>query len=792
MMARFLKVMMWVVLGATSAWAQMAHPISITSDGWTVTADAGQSVLTIGHDHLGTVLKDVQLNLKSQGDLRPLKNWSVEKKDQHQLSIRTVEPRTAWLVVLALDTLKISSTSGEAILTAKAPASPDRVVARLMDPEGIPVDWEGTREVADGYGGKQTQHRSFLPQRNSECMYFGLGQVSGLNLHSLFDRKSDIAIEFSDQTRMRRDPQDQNLLDIDSPVPVNTIVRVIPNYYTSTLGVPYYIPFDDSHFRKAPVVWNSWDNYYSQVTEKDIVENTDWIARNLKAYGFQYVVLDDGYDRGENGVHYWIKNWNKQKFSHGPEWLASYIKAKGLLPGVWLVPNSYEGAVKQHPDWYLHYKNGKVVLDYSTPALDSTNPQVLNFLKREFSILDNWGFEYYKFDGEHAIPEYVPNVDKSRLYNKSIHPLVAYGNRLKLIRSVIGPGRFIEGCPAGTPLNGIGYFDSYFNGRDMYPSWQGSYALFSSISSNAFLNHIVIYVMPGEGIDVGPHMSVEEAAKKRVSHVLAAARSAEDPMQGFGSTTPEARTLVTSLALTGVVYAVSSVMPELPPERVKLLEMTLPTLPILPIDLFSRGSHIRWDTFKHTTPDYYIQNYPRVLDLKVNAKSGVYDVVGMTNWKGKTITRELSFKDQLGLNPASSYVVFDFWNQKLYGVFKNGLKAEIKPHDTRVFLIHPDLHRPELIGTSRHITGAYSILALKWDGSRNILSGSSRTVPGGDYTLWIYVPDGTEPSQISARGKGHRQIPVQHGLDGKTLSLSFSGQKSPVDWEIKFHLHAAR
>ena len=48
----------------------------------------------------------------------------------------------------------------------------------------------------------------------------------------------------------------------------------------------------------------------------------------------------------------------------------------------------------------------------------------------------------------------------------------------------------------------IGFFNSYFNGEDDYNSWQGMYALFSSINANAFLNHIVVYVMPGEGIEL--------------------------------------------------------------------------------------------------------------------------------------------------------------------------------------------------------------------------------------------------------------------------------------------------
>lgn len=803
-----------LILSLTTGQAQAAHSVSITAYGWTVIADTAQSTLMIAHNRLGTILEHVRLNLTNGSEVRQLKNWTVEKKLQDQLSLRTSTPRTAWLIKLRPNSLEISDTSGEAFLTSIAPASAERIVARLIDPEGIPVIWAGTHEVADTYGGKQTRNPSFLPRRNPEVMYFGLGQISSLNFHSLFDRKADTAIQFSDQTRMRRDPRDPNVLAVTIPVPVNTMVRLFPNYFTKTLGVPYYVPFDDSHFLTAPVVWNSWDNYYSEVTEKDIVQNADWIAKNLKAYGFRYVVLDDGYDRGKNGSHDWIGKWDKQKFPHGPQWLASYIKSKGLLPGVWLVPNSYAGAVKQHPDWYLKYQNGKMVMDYNTPALDSTNPQVLGFLEREFKILDGWGFEYFKFDGEYAIPQYVPGVDKSRLYNQSINPLAAYRNRLKLIRQMIGPGRFIEGCPAGTPLNGIGYFDSYFNGDDMYASWQGSYPLFSSINANAFLNHIVVYVMPGEGIDLAPVATVAEEAKRTRSHASSTVQSKESPMEkeakrngpgvietvrqrelpmmGFGTTMAEARTLVTSLGLTGVVYPVSSIMPELPAARVRLLKMTMPPLPIFPIDLFSRGTTMRYDLFRHTTAEDYIQNYPRVLDLKVNAASGVYDVVGMTDWRSTAVTREVSFRNQLGLKPNSSYIAFDFWSQKLYGVFKNRMRVDIQPHDTRVFLVHTLLNRPQLIGTSRHITGAYSVQHLGWDAPDRILSGASRTVPGEEYALSVYVPDGWSVSHAKVRAGTDQKVEAHLERTGNLLKVSFQGQPQPVDWKITFRTGAPK
>ena len=639
----------------------------------------------------------------------------------------------------------------------------------------------------------ETRNPSFLPRRNPEVMYFALGQVTGSNLHSLFDHKTDTAIDFSEQTAMKRSGQDANLLEVMIPVPGNTQVRVMCDYFTKTLGLPFYVPFDDSYFSKPPMVWSSWTSYYENVREEDIVRNADWIAAHLKPYGFQYVQLDDGYDRGKSGKHYWIENWDKEKFPHGPKWLTDYIKSKGLRAGIWIVPNSYAAAVEQHPDWYLRYKrDGSIVLDYQTPTLDDTNPQALDFLKKEFTILDDWGFNYYKFDGEHDYLKYIPGVDLGRIADKSVDPIEAYRKRLRVIREVLGPHRFIEGCPAGAPLDGIGNFNSYFNGQDVYNNWQGMYNLFSSINGNAFLNHLVVYVMPGEGMELLPPMSVEEAAKHRHPSVIETARTRESPMTGFGTTLPEARTVVTYVSLTGVAYPMASVMPELPAERVQLLKQTLPTMPILPIDLFSRGTDAKWDTFKHTNPDDYIHNYPELLDVKVNAPSGIYDVVALTNWRSGNAHRELSFADKLGVDPQTSYVVFDFWSQKLLGVFKDKMAVTIAPHDTRVLLIHPLMDHPQLVGTSRHITGAYSIQGLKWDAAKNQLRGTSETVSGDAYTLWVYVPTGMNFGHVRARTSGGAEIPAQPELSGNSLKVTFAGQPEPVQWEAEFHANASR
>ena len=781
---RILSITAVIAFSAMDLLAQAPSEQSVSGYGWKVTADSRTEQLRIDYDKIGAVMTGVQLFLAGENLNVPLRNWTLGKDSSNRLTVESKSPRTFWRFDLEDDALMISTTAAHAVVTASTPAPQTRQLARLMDPGGVPVKWTGTDEVHDGYGGAVTRRPSYLPRRNSGVMYFALGAISATTLHSLFDRPTDTAIDFPEQASLIRNGEDSGVLDTTVPVPGNAVLRIIPDYYTKTLGLPYYEPFDDSHFPRPPVVWSSWTSYYADVTEADMVRNTDWLARNLKPYGFEYVQLDDGYDRDEKGQHYWIENWSHERFPHGPEWLAEYIKSKGLRAGIWLVPNAYAGALKEHPDWYLRDIHGNFILDYSTPALDSSNPEVLAFLKKLFTTLDDWGFDYYKFDGEHALPLYVPKVDRLKLSEATSDPLNIYRQRLSLIRRILGPDRYIEGCPAGTPLNGIGYFQSYFNGDDLYNTWQGMYPLFSSINANAFLNHEVVYVMPGEGVEMRPPMSLEEVKTTRHSSVLETARDREQPLTQFGTTLAEAHTLVTYLSLTGVVYPLASVMPELPDERVELLKKTLPPLPIFPIDLFSRGTDMQYDRFKYTTADTYIHNYPDVLDLKVNAASGTYDLVAVTNWRSGNATRQLSFQNELGLAPGH-YAVFDFWNQKFLGIFEHAIEVEVASHDTAVLAIHPAEDHPQLLGTARHISGAVSIDALKWDHAQSRLVGRSITIAGTPYTLWIRVP-GNFKMRSAKAASNDRNVEVQLSQRGELLRLTVPGQQDPVSWEIQF------
>jgi alpha-galactosidase len=44
-----------------------------------------------------------------------------------------------------------------------------------------------------------------------------------------------------------------------------------------------------------PMGWNSWDSYGLTIDESEFKANEDWLAKNLKQYGWQYAVIDEGW-----------------------------------------------------------------------------------------------------------------------------------------------------------------------------------------------------------------------------------------------------------------------------------------------------------------------------------------------------------------------------------------------------------------------------------------------------------------------------------------------------------------
>jgi alpha-galactosidase len=101
-----------------------------------------------------------------------------------------------------------------------------------------------------------------------------------------------------------------------------------------------------------PMGWNSWDCYGPTVVESEVKANADYMAKNLRKYGWQYIVIDirwyvqNDKSGGYNEVNpiYTIDNYGRftpalNRFPSGANGngfkpLADYIHSKGLKFGI--------------------------------------------------------------------------------------------------------------------------------------------------------------------------------------------------------------------------------------------------------------------------------------------------------------------------------------------------------------------------------------------------------------------------------------------------------------------------
>jgi hypothetical protein len=115
-----------------------------------------------------------------------------------------------------------------------------------------------------------------------------------------------------------------------------------------------------------PMGWNSWDSYGLSVTEDEFKANVDWLNTNLKQYGWQYVVVDEGwylrnpdshgkpswqFTLGKFGRYFPAENrFPSAANGQGFKPLADYVHSLGLKLGIHIIRGiPREAAIKNLP-----------------------------------------------------------------------------------------------------------------------------------------------------------------------------------------------------------------------------------------------------------------------------------------------------------------------------------------------------------------------------------------------------------------------------------------------------------
>lgn len=95
--------------------------------------------------------------------------------------------------------------------------------------------------------------------------------------------------------------------------------------------------------KTPPMGWNSWDCYGASVTEETVRKNADYMAKNLKEFGYEYIVVDIQWYQPTADTHEYKNCADLTMDEYGR-----------LLPAVNRFPSSKEGNGFKNLGDYLH------------------------------------------------------------------------------------------------------------------------------------------------------------------------------------------------------------------------------------------------------------------------------------------------------------------------------------------------------------------------------------------------------------------------------------------------------
>jgi len=490
-------------------------------------------------------------------------------------------------------------------------------------------------------------------------------------------------------------------------------IEVLPDHYKRTVN-PLYRRHDKKRFPRPPVGWLSWYAFFGEFDEKKMLKIADFAAEHFKKYGFEVVQIENWQKRSSRspvGLYFHSLECDPAKFPHGMKHAADQIRARGFKAGLWVVPwgTGDEAVFRRDPDNFLVDRRGRPIRSWSGDfTLDPTHPKSKEWYRNLLrTVAQTWGYEYVKIDGL----EYERSVAQSRylymllrkrsvinaFHRKEADPL---RNIARLIRRTIGPGTFFVVCAGDPTPRGrfMGVGNAARMGSDVIreseaPKW------------NAVINTGRVSLR---------HYHLHNMAWYNDPDVLCIRR----PL-----TQEHARMQCSMMGLTGQHLVLGDILYELPPDRVRMLQRIMPVCDTYPANL-ARNERLQ-----------------PIWNLIIRRPFEQWNVVGLFNWnETKNINLTLRATD-LGLNPNTDYLLFDFWRGTFPGMLRGSRTFRLRRQSCRLLSVRAKTGRPQLLSVDRHVTqGGVCVKNLAWnDGSLTL--HAELDLPRSEwFNLALFVP----------------------------------------------------
>jgi len=535
-----------------------------------------------------------------------------------------------------------------------------------------------------------------------------VGLSHSLLNRAVYDRRDDWVLSVDHPAQVRVTPiasGDSTAFRVEASGG-EVALRFRPRYYQRHRGLAAFRPWTYRPWNRSVAGWTSWFAFLDSVTEADVRRTADVMAETLAPWGYEYLQIDDGYERQPIGVpDHWLHA--NEKFPSGLAGLSAYIAGRGLKPGIWTNTTFHDRAYAlAHPAYFVADSTGRPAYgNWVGYVMDGSNPATLSDLVRPvYDSLAREGWQYFKVDALRHLRYEGYNSWAEAFERRGLDRVAVYRGFVQAIRDAIGPGVFMLACWGIRPeLAGI--VDAVRVGTDGFG--YGAFAEYNSFNNVVWRND--------------------------PDHIQIAATDA------FRATT--------LASLTGSVLMLTDKPEVYRTARVEAARRAAPVPFTLPEQLYdvdpSRSSRIG-------EADVSVSGSgPRPFDADQRLEVPLYLLDVTRPFERWTVLARTGGADEpirfadLGLAGDGEYLVFEFWTKKLLGSFQESfVPGRADPHfKVQDFCIRERADHPQIVATSRHVScGAVDLVDVRWSG--DTLSGVSDLVGGDPYDLYLTEPPG--------------------------------------------------
>jgi alpha-galactosidase len=402
--------------------------------------------------------------------------------------------------------------------------------------------------------------------------------------------------------------------------------------------------------------WCSWYYAFYYLTEKKLFDYIDGFETLKPRVPIQTVQIDVGYFPH---VGDWLET--NSNFPNGVEPSVKKILEHNYKAGIWIAPymvGNHSKLFREHPEWVLRNNDGTMAhmiefysedrlwgaMDEEYYLLDTSNPEVMDYLRNVFRTFRQMGITFFKTDfmfwgnkPSHAVQRHIPGK-RSAEYQRELY---------EMIRQEIGPEAFWLGCISNyAPM--IGFVDAMRISWDIGANWSYARNFLQEVHGQQYFNNIWWQNDPDAII-----------LRSEFNHM----------------TTDELESLAFFMGMLGGVVNTSDLFHAIPERNLKIFRMLEPA------------------EEKKTATFPFIEN-PGKIDVMVRElKDDQGWAVLFFNREETSTTEVFSVHDILGI-PEATCFGWDVEKIENMGVQKD-IIIRLRPRQSQLFYLSRDGHSPD-------------------------------------------------------------------------------------------------